>query len=83
MASRTNFEKLTEKCVVFGNVHVCMLEDQIQKIKTDTRGVFQLYFYENLFGPRSDSAILSHETSNKYTVQTLQNELLSFNKETN
>lgn len=48
-----------------------MLEDQIQKTETDSCGIFQLYFYEKLFGPQYDRIITSHETLNKNTVQTL------------
>ena len=53
-----------------------MLEDQLHKTETDTCGVFQLYFYEKLFGPKYNNAIFSHKDLNKNTVQTLLNELI-------
>ena len=60
-----------------------MLKDQIQKTEIDTRRIFQLYFYRNLFGPQYHSAILSHETLNKNTIQMLLNEPFSLDKDTN
>ena len=42
----------------FGKLHkikdevkVFAVDDQLQKIETDTCGIFQLYFYTNLFTP--------------------------------
>lgn len=52
---------------VRANKHVYMLKDQIRKIETELCGVFQLYFYENLFDLKSNSATLSHEILNKRT----------------
>ena len=52
---------------VRANKHVYMLKDQIRKIETELCGVFQLYFYENLFDLKSNSATLSHEILNKST----------------
>lgn len=59
-----------------------MLEVQveIQKTAKDTCGIFQLYFYEELFGPQYDSVVLSHETLKNATVQTLRNELFFWTK---
>ena len=54
---------------VRANKHVYMLKDQIRKIETELCGVFQLYFYENLFDFKSNSATLSHEILNKRTVK--------------
>ena len=56
-------------------VVIHMLEDQIQKTKTDACGVFQLYFYKKLFGPQDDSAIISHKKLTKNTIQMLLNEI--------
>ena len=52
---------------VRANKYVYMLKDQIRKIETELCGVFQLYFYENLFDLKSNSATLSHEILNKRT----------------
>ena len=50
---------------------------------TDTCGIFQRYFYKNLFDPDSDSKILNDQFLTKKTVTTLLNEIFSTNKETN
>ena len=34
-----------------------MVEDQIQDLDSATCGLFQIYFYENLFNPKIDSSI--------------------------
>ena len=52
-------------------VVIHMLEDLIQKTETDTCGVFQLYFYENLFELQYDSTIMLHEKLTNNTTQTL------------
>ena len=38
-------------------LNIWMVEDPIQDIETATCGIFQLYFYENLFNPKADSKI--------------------------
>ena len=44
-----------------GIIHLWLLEDPVQDLKTDTYGYFQIYFYENLFFPNSDSVLQSHK----------------------
>ena len=34
-----------------------MVEDQIQDLESNTCGIFQLYFYENMFNPDQSSKI--------------------------
>ena len=34
---------------------IVLLDDQLQELITDTYGIFQLYFYKNLFEPSADS----------------------------
>ena len=77
------FETFWSLCNIHDNVYVYLLEVQIQKTEKYTCGLFQLCFYENLFGPPYDSPILSHETLKKNIVQILLNELFSLNKDTN
>ena len=38
-------------------VNIWMVEDQIQDLDSATCGLFQIYFYENLFNPKIDSSI--------------------------
>ena len=61
---------------------IIMLDNQLQELTTDTCGIFQLYFYKNLFDPDSDSKMLNDQflTKKKKTVTTLFNEIFSTNK---
>ena len=43
------------------NIKIKIVEDQRQELTTDTCGIFQLYFYKNLFNPLSDSKIINDE----------------------
>ena len=38
-------------------VNIWMVEDRIQDFDSATCGIFQLYFYENLFNPNKNSKI--------------------------
>ena len=38
-----------------------IVEDQLQELTTYTCGIFQLYFYKNLFNPLSDNKITNDE----------------------
>ena len=60
-----------------------LLDDQLQELTTDTCGMFQLYFYKNLFDPVSDSKIIDEEFLTKKTVVALFNEIFSTNKKMN
>ena len=40
---------------------VILLDDQFQELAIDTYGIFQLYFYKNLFDPVRDSKIIDGE----------------------
>ena len=74
----------------FGKLHnienevtVFSLDDQLQKIETDTCGIFQLYFYYNLFNPFNESSIVQDNVISKRTIEKLLNEIFSLNKEQN
>ena len=60
-----------------------MLNDQLQELTTETCGIFQLYFYKNLFDIVIDSKIIDDEFLTKKTVTTILNEIFSTNKEKN
>ena len=62
---------------------VVLVDDKIQEIYSDTCGLFQLYFYKNLFDPNENSKILNDEQITKKTVETLLNEIFSTNKNEN
>ena len=58
---------------------IYMVDDQIQDVKTDTCGLFQLYFYINLFIPQENSQIIKNRTLTLQTIRNLLNELFSKN----
>ena len=64
-------------------VNVFSLDDQLQKTETDTCGIFQLYFYYNLFNPLKNSSIVQETTITKHTIEKLLNEIFSLNKDEN
>ena len=60
-----------------------MVEDQIQDLESNTCGIFQLYFYENMFNPDQSSKIQNDTKLKKSTVETLLNELFSLDDKEN
>ena len=52
-------------------VKVHLVDNQLQKIETDTCGMFQLYFYFNLFMPFENSSIINDEKLSKSTIEKL------------
>ena len=67
----------------FGRVHndkivdVFMVDDLLQDEKSDTCGIFQLYFYTNLFLPREDSKIITNRKITLKTIVTFLNEIFT------
>ena len=59
---------------------IVLLDDQLQELTTDTCGIFQLYFYRNLFEPSADSKLINDEFLTEQTVATLLNEIFSTDK---
>ena len=59
------------------------VDDQLQETTSDTCGIFQLYFYKNLFDPLEDSQIIEHEKLTKQTIEKILNEILSRDKASN
>ena len=64
-------------------MEIVLIDDHLQELTTDTCGIFQLYFYKNLFEPSADSKIINDEFLTKQTVATLLTEIFSRNKEGN
>ena len=60
-----------------------MVDDTLQMTEKDTCGLFQLYFYVNLFNHIENSTIIHTEKLNKKTIEVLLNEILTTNKEEN
>ena len=87
---KTTTEDLLHLMYEFGKLHsiqdeitVFSLDDQLQKIETDTCGIFQIYFYYNLFNPFSDSCIIKDKVLTKHTIEKLLDEIFSVNQEQN
>ena len=87
---RTTTQDLLHLMYEYGKLHnienevtVFSLDDQLQKIETDTCGIFQLYFYYNLFNPLNKSSIVQDNVISKRTIEKLLNEIFSLNKEQN
>ena len=62
---RTITQDLLHLIYEYGKLHnvqdeitVFSVDDQLQKIETDTCGIFQIYFYYNLFKPLIDSSVI-------------------------
>ena len=51
-----------------------MVEDKTQDLNSMTCGIFQIYFYNNLFNPDENSKIEDKNQLNKRTIKTLSNE---------
>ena len=87
---KTTTQDLLHLMYEFGKLHsvqdevtVFSLDDQLQKIDTDTCGIFQIYFYYNLFNPFTNSSIIKDNVISKHTIQKLLNEIFTLNQEQN
>ena len=58
-----------------------MAEDRMQDLNSSTCGIFQLYFYNNLFNPNQKSKIQSDAKLTKKTTETLLNKLFYLDNE--
>ena len=56
-------------------VNIWMVEDRVQDLNSVTCGIFQIYFYDNLFNPDKNSKIQNKKQLNKKTIETLLNKL--------
>ena len=56
-------------------VNIWMVQDGVQDLNFVICGVFQIYFYYNLFNPNKNSKIQDKRQLNKKTIETLLNEL--------
>ena len=60
------------------SLHECSnIRRYIQDLISPNCGEFQLYFSKNVFDPDERSKILSHQTLNKHTLDTIINEIFS------
>ena len=63
------------------------IDDQLQKPEIDTCGIFQLYFYVNLFNPIESSIksekIISGKTLMKKNIEKILTEIFTTDKDEN
>ena len=52
-------------------------------IERDTCGMYQIYFYVNLFNPLENSSIIIEKILNKRAIEKLLNEILSTDRQEN
>ena len=64
-------------------VNIWMVEDRLQDLDSATCGMFQIYFYQNLFNPDKNRKIQGETKLNKKTVETLLNEIFSLDDKEN
>ena len=64
-------------------INVFTVDDQLQKTETDTCGIFQLYFYYNLFNPLKTSSIIESSSLGRNTIEKLLNEIFSLDQDAN
>ena len=62
-------------------VNIWIVEDRVQDLNSVTCGIFQMYFYDNLFNPNKNSKIQNKKRLNKKTIETLLNELFVLNNQ--
>ena len=60
-------------------VNISTVEDRVQDRNSLTCGIFQIYFYDNLFNPDESSKIQDKKRINKRPIATLLNELFALN----
>ena len=64
-------------------VNISMVENRIQDLDSATCGIFQLFFYENLFNPDKNSKIQNETKLKKTTVETLLNKFFTVDDKEN
>ena len=86
----TTTQDLLHLMYEFGKLHklnnvvtMHLVDDQLQKIETDTCGIFQLYFYVNLFTPLENSLIVNDKKLSKSTLEKLLNENFYLDRDKN
>ena len=65
------------------SITIHSVDDQLQNLETDTCGIFQLYFYFNLFVTFENSSIIEDNKLLKRTIEKLLNEIFSLDRNRN
>ena len=64
-------------------MNILIVENDLQSLTTSFCGLFQLYFYKNIFEPEEKNKIINHETLNKTTIEAILNEIFTTDIEQN
>ena len=64
-------------------VNIWMVEDRLRDLDSSTSGIFQFYFFDNLFNPDENSKIQNNSRLNRKTVEILLNKLFILNDQNN
>ena len=56
-------------------MNILILEHPVQEITSSTCGLFQFYFYQNIFDPDKRSKFINHEILNKKAIEQMLNEI--------
>ena len=70
-----SINEFTELNTIKDDVILHFVGNQLQNETSDTCGIFQLYFYENLFNPLKKNKKINDNKLTKNTVLILLNEL--------
>lgn len=62
-------------------INIWMVKDRGQDLDSSTCGIFQLYFYDNLFNPNENSKIQNNTWLNKKTIETLLKEIFTLHNQ--
>ena len=55
------------------DMNILIVEHPAQELSSSICGLFQLYFYKNIFDPEEKSKIINHENLNKRTLEAILN----------
>ena len=78
-----SINEFTELNTIKDDVILHFVGNQLQNETSDTCGIFQLYFYENLFNPLKKNKKINDNKLTKNTVLILLNELFPTSDEEN
>ena len=74
-------QALDNKLKLHNFVNIWMVEDRFRDLHSVACGIFQLYFYNNLFNPNANNKIQGKARLNKSTMETLLNEYFVFDNQ--
>ena len=58
-------------------MNILIVEHPVQELTRSTCGLFQLYFYKDIFDPEEKSKLINYKTLNKRTIEAILNEIFT------